>query len=119
VKLEAAEQLFERVDGGISSLLWIAHPRRGLMFLLHDHGNWQGWPDTWDGQPVTCAGAERGFAHLVQRAGLEPIIGQAMRAEQPYRAEVEELEEDGWKMTDSWGRKLRLLVGPARWIWES
>ena len=90
--------------------------------MLHDHGGWRAWPDTWDGRPLEVAGAERGFAHLVQRAGLGPVIGRAWRPEQPYRATVEELEDDrdlpcGWELTDSWGRTLRLLVGPARWLW--
>lgn len=128
MEVSAAEQLFERVDGGVSSLLWIDHPRRGLVFLLHDHGHWRGWPDTWDGQPVAVAGAERGFAHLVQRAGLELVIGQAIRPEQPYRVEMEELDDvpvpgtgtgtGGWKLTDSRGRTLRLVVGPVRWMVE-
>ncbi len=120
MNLQAAEQLFERPDGGVSSLLWIDHPRRGLIFLLHDHFTWHGWPDTWDGQPVEVAGAVRGFGYLVQRAGLEPVIGRAWEEEKPYRAVVEELDtgglDHGWRLTDSWGRTLRLvIVGPACW----
>lgn len=128
MQVSAAEQVFERDDGGVCSLLWIDYPRRPLMFLVHDYGHWRGWPDTWDGKPVTAAGAERGFAHLVQRAGLGPVIGQAIRPEQPYRAEIEELAEapvpgagtgtGGWRLTDSWGRTLCLQVGPSRWSVE-
>lgn len=115
ITVDAAEQVFARDDGGCSSLLWIDHPTRPLLFLLHDFQFWRGWPDAWDGQAVEVAGAVRGFGYLVQRAGLEAIVGQAVRPEQAYRADVEELE-DGWRLTDGWGRLLRLESRPeVRW----
>lgn len=121
MNLNAAEQVFERTDGGCSSLIWIAHPQRALIFMLHDYERWRGWPDLWSGQPVEAmdvpAGfidTERGFGYLVRKANLTPLIGYALRGEQPYQAQVEELE-GGWRLMDSYGRRLELKVMPSHW----
>lgn len=124
MEVAAAEQLFERKDGGeeaqnVVSLLWIDHPQRPLIFLLHDYGHWRAWPDTWDGRPVKDPhpGTVQGFAFLIERVGLGSLLGTFIWPEQSYRAEIEELE-GGWRLTDSWGRTLRLVVGPVHWSVE-
>lgn len=112
ITVDAAEQVFVREDGGCSSLLWIDHPMQPLIFLLHDYQYWHGWPDLWDmlvSGFVAIAGAERGFGYLIQRAEL--AIGNAVRSEQSYRVDLEE-QEDGWLLTDSYGRLLHLISQP-------
>lgn len=131
MQLAAAEQLFETADGGVSSLLWLDYPGQPVILVLHHTETWRGWPDKWDrekhGEAVAC-GAERGFGYLLASlAGdgcdVAGMFGQAVRDEQPYRAEVDGLEDDstspevkynsGWLVTDSYGRRLRLETKPA------
>lgn len=121
MRLDAAEQVFKRADGGCSSLLWLDHPTRPVILMLHDYGLWRGWPDEWVGQhvdgeevPVGHVDTDQGFGYLVRQANLTPRIGHAIREEQSYRAEVEELE-GGWRLTDSYGRLLELKAMPSHW----
>ena len=108
MKVQAAEQMFE--SG--SFLLWL-DVHGGLIFLVSDKGIWRGWPDKWSGELVdpNLAGlkpsVERGFAYLIERANLLPIIGLPIEKEQPYQAACEE-RADGWVLTDFYGRKLEL-----------
>lgn len=121
MRVNAAEQVFRRTDGGCSSLIWLDHPTRPVILMLHDHELWRGWPDLWQVQPVEpitvpegYIDTERGFGYLVRQAGLIARIGHAVRREQPYQAEVEELGS-GWQLTDSYGRVLELEVNPCHW----
>jgi hypothetical protein len=122
--MQAAEQIFRTKHDGFSSLLWLDHPKRPLIFLVHYTGRWRAWPDTWDGRVYVLGinGAERGFAyhlHHLKDSGwnLDEHIGFAIRPEVSYDAGVEELtdpgEDLGWRITDSWGRKLRLKAPTA------
>lgn len=110
----AAEQIFEQ-NNEYTSLIWLNHDMRPLIFLIHDHGWWKGFPDLWDGEIVRFPHPDtgRGFAFLIKRAGLDSLLGAPLWPEQPYQAEVTEFigtdsKPPYWEITDSYGRLLRL-----------
>ena len=108
--IQAAEQIFER-NGEYNSLIWLAFVHDGkprpLVFLIHDHGWWKGYPDLWDGQLIRFPypGTQRGFAFLIEKAALGDLLGTPVRGEQPYQTDV---QDDPWQFQDSYGRTLRL-----------
>jgi hypothetical protein len=123
MRVNASEQVFEDAN-----LLWL-DVHGGLMFMIHAHGTWQGCPDKWtgeeyppiqveEGRPAVC----RGFGYLMHlaRDGRSAIslgqTGQPIKEEKGYAADVQE-HEDGWTVTDSYGRVLELRVrwGAALW----
>lgn len=123
MKVNASEQVFET-----ASLIWL-DIHGGLIFMVHEHGTWAGCPDKWSGQeyePIQVDESRspvvRGFGYLMHmaREGRSGITlyrtGQPISTEQGYRANVEE-HDDGWTMTDSYGRVLELRVkhGVALW----
>lgn len=123
MKVSASEQVFEQ-----ASLIWL-DVHGGLMFMVHEYGTWIGCPDKWDGQPYDPIQVEggrppvvRGFGYLMHLARDGRSIcslhqtGQPISGEQGYRADVEE-REDGWTISDSYGRVLELRVkwGIALW----
>jgi len=84
--INAAEQIFEK-DGEYSSLIWLDYPARRLMFLIHDHGWWHGFPDLWSGEPVEepHVGTERGFAFLIEAlAQGQRALAQGQRVGQMH-----------------------------------
>lgn len=110
--INSAEQVFEKPNGEFSSLIWLAFIHAGkprpLIFLVHEHGWWKGFPDQWQGQSVEDPhpGTERGFAFLIEKAGLGPLLGVPRLPEQPYQTEVS--DSPFWEFQDSYGRTLRL-----------
>ena len=121
--INAAEQLFEKDDGEYSSLIWLDYEHRPLIFLVHGHGRWKGFPDLCAGQLVRFPhpGTVGGFAFLIDRVGLD--LGVPIRPEQPYRTEVatkpfqtEEIEDGTyWEFSDSYGRVLKLFAPGMNW----
>ena len=105
--IDAAEQIFEQ-DGEYSSLIWLDWPEQALIFLVHDHGWWKGYPDLWDGEMVRFPhpGTGRGFAFLIEKAGLKSLLGIPRLPEQPYRTDI--TDDPFWEFKDSYGRLLRL-----------
>ena len=112
--IDAAEQIFERGNGEFSSLIWLDFHTRPLIFLIHDCGTWKGYPDLWDGEMVRFPhpGAERGFAFLIEKAGLAPLLGIPRLPEQPNQTEI---ADDPWEFRDSYGRLLRLELPGMNW----
>ena len=112
--MRAAEQLFEK-DGEYTSLIWLDHELQPLIFIVHDHGWWKGFPDLWKGELVRFPhpGTVQGFAFLIDRANLSPLLGSPSGPERPYQAEVvesigSETELPYWEITHPDGRLLRL-----------
>lgn len=122
--VNASEQVF-----GDASLLWL-DVHGGLMFMVHAHGTWTGCPDKWDGreyEPIQVAdgrpAVRRGFGYLMHlaRDGRSMIslgrTGQPVKEEKGYRADVQE-HEDGWTVSDSYGRVLELRVRHGAALWH-
>ena len=116
--MQAAEQIFEQNNGEFSSLIWLdfAHndKPRPLIFLVHDHGWWKGYPDLWDGELVRFPhpGTGRGFAFLIEKARLISMLGTPLGPETAYQTDV---EDDSWTFKDSYGRTLRLEHPGMNW----
>ncbi len=112
--INAAEQIFRKGEE-YSSLIWMNYPMRPLIFLIHDHGWWKGFPDLWDGEMIRFPhpGTERGFAFLIEKAGLSSLLGAPIRLEQPFRTEV--ADDPFWEFEDSYGRLLRLELPGMNW----
>lgn len=108
--IDAAEQMF-RKGSEFSSLIWLNYVLRDkprpLIFMIHDHGWWKGFPDLWDGEPVQFPhpGTVQGFAHLIEKAQLGSLLGAPIWPERPYRTEV---CDEPWQFQDSYGRLLKL-----------
>ncbi len=104
--INAAEQIFKK-NNGYSSLIWLDFHTRPLIFLIR-YGAWKGFPDLWDGEIVKKPhpGTGRGFAFLIERAGLGDLLGAPLRPEQPYKTEIR--DDPFWEFKDSYGRLLRL-----------
>ena len=112
--INASEQIFEHPGGGTSSLIWLDFHTRPLIFLIHEFGSWRGFPDLWSGETVEQLhpGTERGFAFLISRARLSPMLGAPLGGERPYRTEV---QDEPWQFRDSYGRLLRLELPGMNW----
>lgn len=112
--INAAEQIFLHKDGGSSSLIWLNYEVRPLIFLIHEYGSWRGFPDLWDGEMVRFPypGTSRGFAFLIDKAKLSPLLGEAFGSERPFQTDV---SDDPWEFKDSYGRLLRLESPGMNW----
>lgn len=124
MKVNASEQVFEAAN-----LIWL-NVHGGLMFVVHEHGMWIGCPDKWTGQEYAPIQVDegrpavvRGFGYLMHMAREGGSIcslyhtGQPISSEQGYGADVEE-HDDGWTMTDSYGRVLELRVKQGVALWS-
>jgi len=125
MRVAASEQVFETAN-----LIWL-DVHGGLMFMVHEYGTWIGCPDRWAGQaydPIQVgegrSAVVRGFGYLfhLARDGRSIVslgqTGQPISKEQGYKAGVEE-HDDGWTMTDSYGRVLELRVKQGVALWSA
>ncbi|RKY69324.1 MAG: hypothetical protein DRQ02_01305 [Candidatus Latescibacterota bacterium] len=112
----AADQQFTH-----GQIIWI-NWERPLIFVLSEYGDWIAYPDKWDGEPIEIpivipgrySVPVRGFGHLYAKLKLWAHFGYALKPEKPYMASVVAFE-DGWKLTDSYGRVLRLELNQMHW----
>lgn len=124
MSVSASEQVFED-----ASLFWF-NVHGGLMFMVHADGSWQGCPDKWEGQDYDPIQVEkgrppviRGFGFLMHAARVGAVsinlhrTGQPVKPEKSYTASVEE-HEDGWTVSDSYGRVLELRVKRGAALWH-